>query len=863
MKLFLIIYGFSLVAKILGEDAIDDVVKAMDDRCKQVEALSKGKRSPNRVLLEMYCQNDCDFDIKVKDLNCDDYVPSKRVCEELQETSISRGWLTDTDKLKYCSMGCDFSKSVKCHFYTEVKKPSEYWNVTFERVSKIIGGDLPKDLNVQVDDETQEVWLHLLSWISPVLLSLFPPLLNQYRSNNIFWSTLFLIVVVTLGFFSTPWSIVFHNTAVCLVAYVHPSNSSYLAECLTPLLCMLFVFLGLFIAEPIIQISILFGAVVGSLGLLYHGFFIKRGGSDMRVILIIFQLWVIIDLLQYAIETYAVDNLGGATFAMLLNCFLPNGPNTFWFANAAHNARLVAIKFTEDNRHRVFSFLACSVFQFVLTLAFKACFGAYCLRSLRYHFGADALGHGLMAYLCDFYGPPRAIFRAIFKYESFSTRRIFYGLVGLMFLHLEWFSCREMYFLRFVCSSIDKLFIDSSYQNSMRYLGCDVHLQIAFPQRNALPWVCIDELKLIADNTRYLYVTRRCGKVVRGVACAITVNGRNMLYTVKHVVKNALSVRFGEYTYNKKFEEMTESEDPVVFITQNDVQGPEVRIITADELRSISYVACINVHEDEDKESTSFVCMSTDFHVKGDRLFASISLKKGDSGGPVFAVLNTGEVRFAGTVSAGRHDQGGGNIFAFAISTSNGELESSDDESYGPHELATATYYNKVRNRYESGFSYDDPAFEARRRVTEHMEGKDFIEMRKRVGEFGILEFKDAIGTDLEDLVTKDEPEISIEWFEKEILKLEQPREKPSQGDDHDEEHHKKRKKRFKNWKKERARKKRHVFGLFQTYANKLNAAFVPEEASAIYYETLRNGVPKHAAGSVLTGFNGAWYFEK
>jgi len=396
----------------------------------------------------------------------------------------------------------------------------------------------------------------------------------------------------------------------------------------------------------------------------------------------------------------------------------------------------------------------------------------------------------------------------------------------------------------------------------MRYLGCDVHLQIAFPQRNALPWVCIDELKLIADNTRYLYVTRTCGTVVRGVACAITVNGRSMLYTVKHVVKNALSVRFGEHIYKKTFEQMTKSEDPVVYIKQEDVRGPDVRIITSDELRKIAYVACINVHEDGDGDVTSFVCMSTDFYVKGDNLSASISLKKGDSGGPVFAVLNSGEVRFAGTVSAGRHDQGGGNIFAFAISTDNSELESSDDDSYGPNDLVTAAHYNMVRSQSKPIHGFEDPSKQARRKIVEYIDGKDFPKMRGFMREFGILNYKDAIETDLEVLLDKPEPNIDLDWYIDNVVYAEQPRKKPADEEYDEEEHRKRVKKRFKNWKKERARRKRQAFGLFKLYAAKLHGTYLPSEASAIYYETLRNGIPSHKDGAALTGFNGSWFFD-
>jgi hypothetical protein len=858
---FIIILSF-LLPLVYAESTIS----TQAEKCTWLRNLWIGKKVPQRLMRELYCQNSCSFDEKVHTFNCNDYSTSSGVCKDIAKRYADRGWMLEGDKLQYCSNSCDFSSNIVCHTYVESKDARS--NMLYESFHSLVdaivlGNTTVVDIDFNIDKATREVWLNMFYWVAPALLSLIPPMLNQHKFNHVLVTTLFLMVNIVLSFFAVPWSITFHNVVVSLLAHVHSSNSTQLAESLWTLVCMVVVFLGVFVVNPVAQVGVMFITIFGVIGLLYNTFFVKRGAHNSQVLVLMFQLWIMVDLLHYTVDLYAIESLGGAAFAMVLNCIIPNKNNTYWLSNAVFYSRTITMHMKKLALHRVLIFMIGMTFQFVLTLLFRACLGAYCLITLRYRFDGQSIGHGLIAYFCDFFGPSRSLWRLLFKYESFNTRRLFYGVIGMIMLILEFNHCREVFILRFIASFVDRIFIGSSYQKSMKYLGCDIKMQVAFPQRDALPWMNIDLLQSIARTTKSLFVTRKDGKMVKGFACALSVNGRSMLYTVKHVIKDAQSVQFGSFLYNRKFEALTGGDDPVVYLRQDDIVGPSVPIITQDEVHRIVSVASINVHEEgEGAEAiqTSFVCLSTKFHIKDKQLFATISLKKGDSGGPVFAILDDGEIRFAGTVSSGRHDQGGGNIFSFACSHCSAELESSDDDE--PNELVSASYFNKRRSHDANIGFHESEEYKAKLEVMDFIRSSDFDSLTSYCKEYGVTAF-DFTNANTEEDILLNHNDIGLVAARAELEEqMEQGRRPPDDNvKEYEEEFKQKKKNRVKNWKKERANKKRRFIGLSKTYIAKLLGSYERSLAATIFYESLRGGVPSCSPTEVIAGFEGGWLF--
>lgn len=98
-----------------------------------------------------------------------------------------------------------------------------------------------------------------------------------------------------------------------------------------------------FVTDPVAQVSVMFITIFGVMGLLYNTFFVKRGVHNSQVLVLMFQLWIMVDLLHYTVDLYAFDNLGGAAFAMVLNCIIPNKTNTYWLSNAVFYSRTITM----------------------------------------------------------------------------------------------------------------------------------------------------------------------------------------------------------------------------------------------------------------------------------------------------------------------------------------------------------------------------------------------------------------------------------------------------------------------------------------------------------------------------------------
>merc|ERR1711912_173968 len=90
----------------------------------------------------------------------------------------------------------------------------------------------------------------------------------------------------------------------------------------------------------------------------------------------------------------------------------------------------------------------------------------------------------------------------------------------------------------------------------------------------------------------------------------------------------------------------------------------------------IDTLVFINCNE----ENGNTVCFVPQFSFYQGLLYAAVDLGYGDSGGPCFAVLKSGDIRYCGAVSKGNGNDGGGNIISLVTRNPVVKYDSSDDE---------------------------------------------------------------------------------------------------------------------------------------------------------------------------------------
>merc|ERR1712154_713009 len=100
------------------------------------------------------------------------------------------------------------------------------------------------------------------------------------------------------------------------------------------------------------------------------------------------------------------------------------------------------------------------------------------------------------------------------------------------------------------------------------------------------------------------------------------------------------------------------------------------------------------------------VCFVPHFRLHRGLLYATVDLDYGDSGGPCFAVLNSGSVRYCGAVSKGNGNDGGGNIISIVTRLPEVKYDSSDDEM--TEQLRSRLRENDMMNSVTYGPYEDD-----------------------------------------------------------------------------------------------------------------------------------------------------------
>jgi hypothetical protein len=189
----------------------------------------------------------------------------------------------------------------------------------------------------------------------------------------------------------------------------------------------------------------------------------------------------------------------------------------------------------------------------------------------------------------------------------------------------------------------------------------------SFPQTGSVPWLNHDNLNAIRQNLVEITYAGRCG-----VGILMKQAGKINLLTVAHVVKRI--EEGSELTLNgvkviaKKLRSLggNEDDDPVVSVrVKVDKQEEELAYNPAGEFEQLTMaerdlLACLIV-----MNPTGKAALIHDFSIRKGVIHASVNLRRGDSGSPVFGVLrNSGLLRYVGAVSRGNFNEVGGNIIA-------------------------------------------------------------------------------------------------------------------------------------------------------------------------------------------------------
>merc|ERR1719414_67983 len=404
-----------------------------------------------------------------------------------------------------------------------------------------------------------------------------------------------------------------------------------------------------------------FCVLIGFATFVYFTFISKYNHKHASALILLLQFFCMNSIFFEIVQLYFLQSATSITVWLGFNAVLPSGLSSFFFKNAGMLALRLA---THYQAYKVEVWIVAFMAQWIGSFCFRSFLGAFYISRLRYKIDVETVISGFWVYLSDFFGPLRAVSRMFFGSEKRTSRRLWYAAVGLVLMWYEYDSAREILFLRLMVSIVDILFGDNRYGRTTYYLDFNLDfMQFAFPQEGSLPWMSLDTLTKIGEHVHEIVVQKPKG-TVRGVCVALKSGGRSMLYTVKHVARNAELIMVNGNTYSTpNFEALTDASDPMVAMKFDDDKAPDVELLRPHEIGNIAALAVLT----SDVDGEPKVNIVPDFSIHKGSIQGAVDLMKGDSGSPCFSIMEDGNVRMCGVVVAGNPRRGGGNFIASCL----------------------------------------------------------------------------------------------------------------------------------------------------------------------------------------------------
>jgi len=559
-----------------------------------------------------------------------------------------------------------------------------------------VEGDIFHDVEIQT-------FLMFVGRTWPLLTTLIPLVLNQYAYYN-FKGYLFgmaiMMCVYVLGKFTYIES--FYNVFIWILCIVSEKGRNPLREFA---LSYSLIITGTFMCFIVKGWAKFFS---GLAVLIIYGFyvyitFIRKTNSfrGTGVAMFIAHLLLMYEQLRRLDDYLHMDAFSFTVVQAIINSVLPTGRSGYLVYNVIDIAYRM-VKYIGDD-YKIICWVVFIIIQLICFVVIRCLFGVYVINSLRFKADVYSYFTGGLLYSSGIFDGVKYIIAVLFGEEIISSRRMAYSIVNLIMICFEVRCAREFLILRFFIFASDTILWSSVYSNAPKYLDMNIDMKrMAYPQDCASVWVSIKHMTEIAKHVKKLNVSIN-NKNFKGLGFVNRHSdaGKANVLTIQHVGQcDALSMDGAVYS-RPEVKSLSGADDPIVSIELSPYFGEvckTVQLLTSDEVRNIKQVVISSLTDDGDEPMMVF---SNEFEVDRDGdLRVLSSLQEGDSGGPVFAALKDGTIRYAGAVSRTTDDRSKGHKFAF-ITTANGVRLDSDSENGSPIRNSNkgAIDFNRQRNR--------------------------------------------------------------------------------------------------------------------------------------------------------------------
>jgi len=648
------------------------------------------------------------------DNECYDTVNIKRTFECVRLSS-SEGFVTDDRRMLICQLECVGYERM-CSMYkgrtmdnnyslfdidldSLIASSKDFVVTTFKDYDPEKGfdeGDFFRDVEI----ETFMTYA-LKTW--PLLTTLIPLVLNQYGYYNFVGYLFGMFAMFGVYIFGSYTYIeVGYNIFVWVLCMVSEVGRNPLREFTVSYVLLITNMFLCFIVKGPMKFLSGFGVVLIYSFYIYLTF-IKRPTTVRGAGLAMFlaHLLVMYEQMRRLDYSLHMDAFSFTIIKAVINVVLPNGRSGYLVYNVADIAYRM-VKYIPFN-YKITCWVIFIVIQLLCFVAIRCLLGVYVINALRFKADWRSYVTGGLLYSSGILDGVKYVLAVLFGDEALSDRRMTYSAVNMLMLSLEIRCAREFFILRCLIYMSDTILWSSVYSNAPKYLDMNIDMKrMAYPQDCASVWVSMKYMTEVCKHIKKLSVKidNQNFKGLGFVNMHSDLDKANLL-TIHHV-GNCESLNMDGVTYlqpNVKI--LSGADDPIVSIELAPYKGEvckSVHLLNRDEVNNVKQVIICSL---SDNEQEPMVVFSSEFHVDRDgELRILSSLQEGDSGGPVFAALKDGTIRYAGAVSRTTDVRGVGHKFALITSSNEVRLDS-DSDSGSPTRKGNkvAINFNGQRNQ--------------------------------------------------------------------------------------------------------------------------------------------------------------------
>jgi hypothetical protein len=633
--------------------------------------------------------------------------------EECRTLTENDGFLNNMMRLKICKLQCSQFGEM-CKLLSKVDEDAIVSNFSIKEevndfllylnstIAKLFDEyDQEKGFTEEKFSDSVEVntFFYFLKRTFPATIPIIPLVLNQFEYFNFWWYIIGMIVILPMyfiaGFFSNIQML--YNLFIWTLCLLTESGRNPLKTYMYSYALLVTSILFSLYHKGWEQYFVALVAVVLHLCFIYGTFMVRDFAKGNGVAIFMGYICILWEQLSMMHSLIRLETFSFMVIRAVQNAILPNGRYGYLYKNVFDIAYSM-VKYV-DYKYKIVVFVVAIVLQVLLFIFVRCLFGTYVINALRFKIDAKSFFTGGLLYSSGIFGGFHYLLGLLFREEPKNGRRVMYSLVNIFMLMFEFTYAFDYVIIRLLLWCSDTILWSSIYSKAPRYLNMNIDMRrVAYPQDCKSVWVSMDYMKDVVAHVKKLRVMID-GKYYSGLGFVRQHSDHNKasLLSINHV-GNCQSVEIDGVDYlQPKITKLSGADDPIVSVELSPFSGDScknVNLLTTDEIPMVKQVIISSLADGSDEPMVFF---SSEFHVdKSGDLRIRSCLREGDSGGPVFAALSDGNIRYAGAVSRTTDDRCVGHKFAF-VTTAGGIRYNSDDE-HSPVSNRVAIDFNRQRN---------------------------------------------------------------------------------------------------------------------------------------------------------------------